>query len=928
MRNGQADTLLHYVRTLAVSEATSQLPDRELLGRFTGRHDETAFAALLRRHGPMVLGVCRRVLPELHDAEDVFQATFLVLLRKASTIAWQESVGNWLYQVAYRLALETKTTGARRRCREGLLEPRPPGDPMADLTWREAQRLLDEELNRLPEKYRAPLVLCYLEGATRDEAARQLGWSLGTLRRRLGQGRQRLQARLVRRGLTLSIPLGATLLGPAAVPAALAHATTRAVLSAGPGTPPVPDTGPSGASLVRGGGNAVGLPRTLSATLVLLALGLLALGVGLVFFPPAAGKPAQVPGGESSPPPTQGKGPRPRPGPALKTKTPEQMLVTGRVLGPNGKAMPRAQVAVLAVRERLHRFGSILGRQLLGEGRADAEGNFRLTVPRTSSDRYRGVDVLAAGPGAALGWQSFDLDDPRPKVVVRLGREQIIRGRLVDLQGRPAAKAQLRLTGVHRPTADRRPPGVLGTPFDRAAGRKGISLSDRPARFLLWPGPVTTDHQGRFVLRGLGGGVRVSLVVQDKRFAPFGLSVDTRDKDRAQNVKGSLAPANVLRGRVTYADTRKPVARARVIATYGQGWTDKDGRFQLNIALLRPGGGGNFFVMAYAPPGEPYLITRKSFRWEKGQARQTVQMSLRRGVLVRGKVVEAGSGKPVAGARVTYYPRGYLTGSADEKAWRSNVSSAPDGTFQIPCFAGPCHLLVDGPTPVYIRQEVGVNELNRGKPGGQRWYAHGIVPLDLGGKSGPVRARVKLRRGVTIDGRLQGPDGKRVGRAQMLCRLNPDWHAAVNLREGRFRLCGCDPKVSYAVYFLEAANRQGAAAELSARQAKGKPVTVRLAPLGTFTARLLDPAGKPRPNFHPWLFLVLTPANGMLLPDTIPIATPFRPDGPATDAKGNYTYSWLIPGATYQFGYGFIRKQIKAGAGKTVRLGEITVRGP
>jgi RNA polymerase sigma factor (sigma-70 family) len=188
------------------------LSDRELLRRFVVEGDEAALEAVVRRHGPLVRGVCRRMLRNLHDAEDVFQATFLVLTRKAAVIPWQESVGTWLYEVAYRLALQARARSWQRLRRERRPTAPPPPDPLAEVSLREAQAVLDEELSRLPAKFRDPLVLCYLEGTTRDEAACQLGWSLGTLKRRLEQGKERLRHRLSRRGLTVPTVLSAALL--------------------------------------------------------------------------------------------------------------------------------------------------------------------------------------------------------------------------------------------------------------------------------------------------------------------------------------------------------------------------------------------------------------------------------------------------------------------------------------------------------------------------------------------------------------------------------------------------------------------------------------------------------------------------------------------------------------------------------------------
>src|SRR5262245_38504777 len=205
--------------------------DGQLLARFAATRDEAAFEALLRRHGPLVLGVCRRVLRHAHDAEDAFQATFLVLARKAASIAKRDSVGSWLYGVAFRIACKARAAAARRRARQQPLCDLPAAEPAPALVWQDLRLVLDEEVNRLPEPYREPFVLCCLEGKTLTEAARQLGWPLGTVATRLARARARLRGRLVGRGLALSAGLLTTLLcrkAAAALPPALVQPTAQA----------------------------------------------------------------------------------------------------------------------------------------------------------------------------------------------------------------------------------------------------------------------------------------------------------------------------------------------------------------------------------------------------------------------------------------------------------------------------------------------------------------------------------------------------------------------------------------------------------------------------------------------------------------------------------------------------------------------------
>jgi RNA polymerase sigma factor (sigma-70 family) len=202
-----------------VSLATEGQSDRQLLEHFRRRRDEAAFEALVGRHGPMVLGVCRRVLGNEADAEDAFQATFLVLARKAGSVARPELLAGWLFGVACRVARKARAQLARRRRleAEGGLAPMLPQDPLQEAAMEELRSLLDEELRRLPMKYQAPLVLCYLEGLTNEEAAQQLGWPTGSMSYRLARGREMLRERLRRRNRSVPPVLMSSLLagGPA-----------------------------------------------------------------------------------------------------------------------------------------------------------------------------------------------------------------------------------------------------------------------------------------------------------------------------------------------------------------------------------------------------------------------------------------------------------------------------------------------------------------------------------------------------------------------------------------------------------------------------------------------------------------------------------------------------------------------------------------
>ncbi len=240
MATNEANRLIHHLRRAALAVDGAGLADGELLELYAARRDEAAFEALVRRHGPMVLRVCRRVLRNEADAEDAFQATFLVLVRKAASIRCPNTVSNWLYGVAYNTALKAKAMNHKRQAKERESATVPKGETRGEV-WREVQALLDAELSGLPDKYRIPIVLCDLEGKTIKEAARHLGWPQGTLATRLTRGRARLAKRLTRHGITLSWGVIAAVLsqgeGSAGLPGTLINSTTKAaslIAAAGP----------------------------------------------------------------------------------------------------------------------------------------------------------------------------------------------------------------------------------------------------------------------------------------------------------------------------------------------------------------------------------------------------------------------------------------------------------------------------------------------------------------------------------------------------------------------------------------------------------------------------------------------------------------------------------------------------------------------
>jgi hypothetical protein len=613
------------------------------------------------------------------------------------------------------------------------------------------------------------------------------------------------------------------------------------------------------------------------------------------------------------------------------------MTLTGRVPGPDGKPVGGASVAVVAWSKRPPERGEQFWAHpdVAASTRAGDDGRFRLTAPRTSSTLFYKVAVVAAGKGHGLGWHYLDLDAARPDVVVRLAREQVRRGRLIDLQGQPGAGVKLHVRSLW--------------PEDR--GKQGLPFEEAPANLSPWPAPVITDSTGQFALRGIGPEPQVGLEVRSDRFATQMVYLQPHGKKTPDEVKHPLAPACLLDGTVTRADTGRPVPNARLIVEARQenspggritGRADERGRFRLN-----PFPGVSYAVTALAPTGEPYLSVRKELDRPSAAVKLTLDIPLPRGVLVHGTVTEAPSGKPVAGAGVQFFPRLKDNPHLDNEVvreWEGGVRSGPDGRFQIAVLPGPGHLLVKGPTPDYIYREINSSKVHYNRPGGLRWYPDGLAELNLKPRAASAEVKVTLRRGVTMQGRLVGADGKPVARAMMTYRqrLTPaeyHYHRAFEVTGGRFELPGCDPEKTYRVFFLDAEHDQGAVAEISARQSHGQPVTVRLAPCGSARARFVDAQGKPVAGHQLPLVLIVTPGvlpslealqKGWLYADfqfsgnmSRPLFRELR-----SDATGRITFPALIPGATYRL-TDLKEKplaEFKAEAGKTVRLGDITVR--
>jgi membrane fusion protein, heavy metal efflux system len=279
MPNERLRTFLSHLRCV-VGPGVGGSSDSQLLERFVCQRDDVAFETLVWRHGGLVLDVCGRLLRQAEDAEDVFQATFLALARRAGSINKSESLGSWLYKVAYRLALRVRARGAREEAVRHFVADPLAADPAGSNAGSDLRPLLDEEINRLPEKYRAAVVLYYLQGKTTEEAARQLGCARGTVCSRLSWARRRLRNRLTRRGLAAGAAIPGVILSATVAPAALVSSTVKAAVLFVSGQTTGALTGQA-VNLAEGVVRAMVLTKVKTAAVVLLVLSASGLAAGL-----------------------------------------------------------------------------------------------------------------------------------------------------------------------------------------------------------------------------------------------------------------------------------------------------------------------------------------------------------------------------------------------------------------------------------------------------------------------------------------------------------------------------------------------------------------------------------------------------------------------------------------------------------------------
>jgi RNA polymerase sigma factor (sigma-70 family) len=937
MTSAQAGIVLQHIRRLGGTAAPGQPPDGHLLEHFAAQRDGAAFAALVRRHGPMVLNVCRGVLRHDHDAEDAFQATFLVLARKAASIRQPEAVASWLYEVAHRVAVKAQVDAARRRAREQRASPMAPADPTLDMTLRDLQRVLHEELRRLPEKFRLPLALCYLEGRSQAEAADQLGWSKGTLRGRLDRGREQLRRRLAARGVTLSALLCATAVAPTTAAESLVDAVVRAAVSGAA----------AGAVSAKVSALADGVIRAMVTGKLKVAAAVLFV-VGLVTTAACGFAAREWPVGSEM---SAAKGQEPTPAaakPQAAAEDNDSIAYDGQVLGPDGKPVAGAKLYLTQWWGYHYEPFTAPASATTGPG-----GRFTFTAPKAKYQDQATI-VSAAAPNLGIGWVGILKDDKRTDLTLKLVADDVpITGQIVDLEGKPVPGATVRVLQIMASPAEDLGPWLEATkdktapPNNRSSDLEQQYLS----RYTTAPqAVVTTDAAGRFRLTGIGR-ERLAIVQLDgPTIASEYLHIRTRPGEAFKvpqleadpeygtpqidvtyygaGFRHVAGPTRPIAGVVRDKDTKKPLAGVTVRSEklahnpyHGthivQTLTDAQGRYRL---VGMPKGAGN--KIQIVPHGNlPYVTPVVDVPDNFGLDPVTVDVELKRAVWIEGRVTDKVTGKSVRES-VMYLVRDSNPNLGDYPGFYGGLSgiaaTKEDGTYRIIGLPGPGQIVVFqqhrlGQQPQYLLgaerdDEDGLKEDFGYMPQGN-FAAFARIDPPKGAES--VRRDIALVPGWTFTGTVLGPDGRPLAGAVM------GGHSE-GMKTAEFTVRQFNPRRPRPVFFR--LPEKGLIGVAHPPEENGGSVTVRMAPGAAVTGRLVDGDGTPRAGVE--MHVSFRPKEEPHW-NECGLHEPIK-----TDREGRFRIDALPPGFDYYLSadHSSVRFGTGLRAGETKDLGDVRIK--
>jgi len=891
---------LRQIKRLFTDGVISGLPDAQLLDRFIEQRDPGAFEALVARHGPMVLSVCRGILRDPNDAEDAFQATFLVMVKKAGTIHGRHTLGGWLYQVANRVAIQANKAVARRRTYEreaGQMAAAitPSGPAIPD----ELLPALHEEIARMPEKYRLALVLCDLEGMTQIQAAGELGWSERTLRRRLAEARERLKRRLGRRGL---IPddamLGAAFLreARALVPAAWQEATVRAALDLVNHTVTAGAVSAAAGSLTREVLNIMLVQKLKLASAALIAVGVTAWAASAALI-----SRGDEPGRKASvlPPVAQRAAPAPAPRPeAERESDPLDAVGTfpvhGRVIDPDGKPLAGAEIFIRPNNELgLAGSDAAVPAPKGQKGRvavSGADGRFRFDLDKASSDfpyadepAWHTAQIAAVAPRSAMAWVEAGSLINGDEATLRLVRDDLpIRGRVLDLQGRPVAGATVRLRQIGT--------AKDGVDLDAMVASGELDNDQTSAWYggyhdAIWPGGPNTwtaDADGRFEVKGVGRDRIAALEIHGLMLARSTFYAMARPakteakphphptrRNRDMMFFGSppkpplfgatfehvVGPTKPITGVVRSKTTGQPIEGVKVYGQEGATWTsvgartDAQGRFRL-VGLPK----GEVYQVSANNGYEavaPFLGAEIKVTDTEGLKPIETTLELPRGVIVTGRLIDTATGRPVRAGQISYCKLPTNPNAGDG----TQALKSPTGpTFRMTVPPGGGMIYVEArDKDRYTRARLRKADKGKGV-GGQGdgeprtvilngCHAYKIVDIPADARS--FHIDLELTRGFTRKGRVVDPDGKPVAGAQCY-GLSPTWGDMTSLANDTFEVRGLDPDHRRQLIFAHKDRRLVGSVIIKGEDSKtDQPLVVRLDRPGSIKGRLVDEDGMP-----------------------------------------------------------------------------------
>jgi RNA polymerase sigma factor (sigma-70 family) len=835
------------------------------LARYTASNDGPAFAALVARHGPMVAATCRAILPHGHDVEDAFQATFLVLARKAGSVRNGDALGGWLHRVACRVAIQAKIEVNRRRRRESdcsAMEIPAATRPALDV---DLCSTVHEEIDRLPERHRLPIVLCDLEGLSYEKAARQLDWTVPAFRCRLMKARERLRDRLTRRGVTataLAAVIASTTDASSAVAATWAHAAVAAA------------TGGTSSATVYALSQIVlrsmlMAKLKLAASAALAAAGIVSAGV----FLGRAEKDDRAP--EIREAAKSGLSAEIKDQPKQETTSTALIEVRGRVVDPDGRPVAGATVQT-----------AYLDRDIMPapDVASGPDGRFFIQVPpwrRNSVLRRRDAMfpwVVASAPGFGPGWASAVREPGASgEIATRLVEAgPPIEGRIVDLEGRPVAGARVKAERVWF-ARDGKFPDWLAKAADGGVQGPWQGLDQLPTAIT-----ATTGTDGRFHIAGIGRDRIAELIASGPTIATARLYALNRE---GEAISTSTLDAKITRERTIYYGRRfeyaatptKPIAgiirdkdtgraivglklrgmvfdeHSHVSAPGIEATTDTNGHYRLTGLPKAPA----YRLFLEPSNGLPY--TKTTFRVPaESPALEPVRfdVTLKRGIVVRGRVTDKATGRPVSGYVNAYafadnrlineFP-GYRS------SYESHASITDDGRYEIVALPGRGLIACRSDLGLY-RGYVGAETI-KGYDAKDECFDtapqicnvhdyHVLAEVNLDPKAELATMNLQVDPGRTLTATAVDPQGKPVI-GTMATGLTDLFSTIEYAQESpEIVIHALDPSKPRRVTVSHAARQLVGSVYLKGNETGS--LILRLQPWGTVTGRVVDDEGQPR----------------------------------------------------------------------------------